>query len=119
MKNPFFSIRKLLSLSLSLYCVSVCLSVCSSAQCKDLILKFFAKENSSKPWNRAEEFSEFEEGKGRRNDVMLMKEGRFGRQCLAALKCMDILDSAQEYLRLDSKCQNEVSRLCALFCLVH
>ena len=42
---------------------------------------------------------------------MLLKEGRFGRQCHASLKCIDILDSAQEYLRVDSKCQNEVSRL--------
>ena len=82
-----------------------------SAQCKDLVLKFFSMENSSKPWNRAEEFSEFEEDKGRRNDVMLLKEGRFGRQCLASLKCIDILKSAQEYLRVDHKCQNEVSRL--------
>ena len=70
-----------------------------SAQCKDLVLKFFAMENSSKPWNRAEEFAEFEEGKGRRNDVMLLKEGRFGRQCLASLKCIDILESALEYLK--------------------
>ena len=42
---------------------------------------------------------------------MLLKEGRFGRQCLASLKCIDILDSAQEYLQVDSKCPNEVSRL--------
>ena len=55
-----------------------------SAQCKDLVLKFFSMENSSKPWNRAKEFSEFEEDKGRRNDVMLLKEGRFGRQCVNA-----------------------------------
>ena len=82
-----------------------------SAQCKDLDLKFFAMENSSKPWNRAEEFAELEEGKGRRNDVMLLKEGRFGRQCLASLKCIDILHSALEYLKMDSKCQNQVSRL--------
>ena len=79
-----------------------------SAQCKDLVLKFFAIENSSKPWSRAEEFCEFEEDRGRRNDVMLLKEGRFGRQCLASLKCIDILESAQEYLRIDHKCQNEV-----------
>ena len=51
------------------------------------------------------------EEKVQRNDVMLIKEGRFGRQCPALLKCIDILDSAQEYLRVDSKCQNEVSRL--------
>ena len=50
-----------------------------AAQTKDLALKFVAMENSSKPWNRAEEFSEFEEQRGRRNDAMLMKEGRFGR----------------------------------------
>ena len=42
---------------------------------------------------------------------MLLREGRFGRQCLASLKCIDILKSAQEYLRIDHKCQNEVSRL--------
>ena len=42
---------------------------------------------------------------------MLLKEGRFGRQCLASLKCIDILESALEYLKMDSKCQNEVSRL--------
>ena len=30
-----------------------------SAQTKDLVLKFFATENSSKPWSRAEEFCEF------------------------------------------------------------
>ena len=80
-----------------------------SAQCKDLVLKFFAIENSSKACSRAEEFCEFEEDRGRRNDVMLLKEGRFGRQCLASLKCIDILESAQEYLRVDHKCQNEVS----------
>ena len=82
-----------------------------SAQTKDLVLKFFAMENSSKPWSRAEQFCVFEEDKGRRNDVMLMKEGRFGRQCLASLKCLDILESAIEYLRKDKQCQNEVSRL--------
>ena len=80
------------------------------AQCKDSVLKFFSMENSSKPWNRAEEFSEFEADKGCRN-VMLLREGRFGCQCLASLKCIDILKSAQEYLRIDHKCQNEVSRL--------
>ena len=52
-----------------------------------------------------------EEEKGRRNDVMLLKEGQFGRQCLASLKCIDISDSEQGYLRVDSKCQNKVSRL--------
>ena len=46
-----------------------------AAQTKDLALKFVAMENSSKPWSRAEEFSEFEELHGRRNDAMLMKEG--------------------------------------------
>ena len=82
-----------------------------SAQAKDLVLKFFAMENSSKPWSHAEEFCVFEEEKGRRNDVMLMKEGRFGRQCLASLKCLDILESAVDYLKKDKQCQNEVSRL--------
>ena len=47
-------------------------SSCSS----NLALKFVAMENSSKPWNRAEEFSEFEEQQGCKNDAMLMKEGR-------------------------------------------
>ena len=74
-------------------------------------MKFVAMENSSKPWNRAEEFSEFEEQRGRRNDVMLMKEGRFGRQCKASLKAIDMLDSLSAYLEQDQKCQNEVSRL--------
>ena len=46
-----------------------------AAQTKDLALKFVAMENSSKPWSRAEEFSEFEELRGRSNDAMLMKEG--------------------------------------------
>lgn len=82
-----------------------------SAQAKDLLLKFFAMENSSKPWSRAEEFCVFEEEQGRRNDVMLMKEGRFGRQCLASLKSLDILESAVKYLKKDKQCQNEVSRL--------
>ena len=50
-----------------------------AAQTKDLALKFVAMENVSKPWNRAEGFSEFEEQNGRRNDAMLMKEGHFGR----------------------------------------
>ena len=49
--------------------------------------------------------------KGRRNDVMLMKEGRFGRQCLGSLKCIDMLDSLREYLQKDQKCQNQVSKL--------
>ena len=42
---------------------------------------------------------------------MLLREGRFGCQCLVSLRCIDILKSAQEYLRIDHKCQNEVSRL--------
>ena len=82
-----------------------------SAQTKDLALKFVASENSSKPWNRAEQFSEFEELRGRRNDAMLMKEGRFGRQCKASLKAIDMKDSLIDYLKKDQKCQNEVSRL--------
>ena len=82
-----------------------------SSQTKYLALKFVAMENCSKPWNRAEEFCEFEEQKGRRNDVMLMKEGRFGRQCLGSLKCIDMLDSLREYLQKDQKCQNQVSKL--------
>ena len=82
-----------------------------SAQAKDLVLKFFAMDNSSKPWSRAEQFCIFEEERGRRNDVWLMKEGRFGRQCLASLKCLDILESALDYLKHDKQCQNEVSRL--------
>ena len=82
-----------------------------AAQTKDLALKFVAMENSSKPWNRAEEFSEFEEQRGRRNDAMLMKEGRFGRQCKASLKAIDMLGSLTDYLKQDQKCQNEVSRL--------
>ena len=32
-------------------------------------------------------------------------------RCLASLKCIDILESALEYLKMDNKCQNEVSRL--------
>ena len=42
-------------------------------------MKFVAMENSSNSWNRAEEFSAFEEQRGRRNDAMLMKEGRIGK----------------------------------------
>ena len=60
-----------------------------AAQTKDLALKFVAMENVSKPWNRAEEFSEFEEQNGRRNDAMLMKEGLFGRQYKASLKVLE------------------------------
>ena len=82
-----------------------------SAQTKHLVLKFVAMENSSKPWNRAEEFCEFEEQRGRRNDVMLMKEGRFGRQCAASLKCIDILDSVTDYLKQNQCVQNQVSKL--------
>ena len=82
-----------------------------AAQTKDLALKFVAMENSSKPWNRAEEFSEFEEQRGRKNDAMLMKEGRFGRQCKASLKVIEMKDSLLAYLEHDSKCQNEVARL--------
>ena len=82
-----------------------------SAQTKHLVLKFVAMESSSKPWNRAEEICEFEEQRGRRNDVMLMKEGRFGRQCSASLKCIDILDSITDYLKQDNSVQNQVSKL--------
>ena len=82
-----------------------------AAQTKDLALKFVAMENSSKPWNRAEEFSEFEEQRGRKNDAMLMKEGRFGRQCKASLKVIEMKDSLLAYLEHDTKCQNEVARL--------
>ena len=82
-----------------------------AAQTKDLALKFVAMENSSKPWNRAEAFSEFEEQRGRRNDAMLMKEGRFGRQCKASLKAVDMLPSLSDYLEQNQKCQNEISRL--------
>ena len=32
-------------------------------------------------------------------------------RCLASLKCIDILESALKYLKIDSKCQNGVSRL--------
>ena len=53
-------------------------------QAKDLVLKFVAQANSSKPWNKAEEFSEVEEQRGRKNDATLMKESRFGRQCNAS-----------------------------------
>ena len=81
------------------------------AQTKDLALKFVAMENSLKPWNRAEEFSEFEEQRGRRNDAMLMKEGRFCRQCKALPKAINMLDSLSAYLEQDQKCQNEVGRL--------
>ena len=70
-----------------------------SSQTKHLALKFVAMENCSKPWNRAEEFCEFEEQRGRRNDIMLMKEGRFGRQFLGSLKCIHMLDSLTEYLQ--------------------
>ena len=42
---------------------------------------------------------------------MLIKDGRFGLQCKASLKCIDILESATEYLDCDKKCQNEVARL--------
>jgi len=42
---------------------------------------------------------------------MLMKEGRFGHQCLTSLKCLDILDSVSDYLKKDKQCQNEDSRL--------
>ena len=82
-----------------------------SAQTKDLVLKFFAMENSSKPWSRVEEFCEFEEKRGQRNDVMLMTDGRFGLKCLASLKCIDILESSTKHLERDKKRQNEVSRL--------
>ena len=56
-------------------------------------------------------FSEFEEQRGRRNDAMLMKEGRFGRQCKASLKALEMKDTLLEYLDHDTKCQNEVARL--------
>lgn len=61
-----------------------------AAETKVLLLKMFATENSSKPWNCADQFSVFEEERGRRNDVMLMKEARFGKQCLASLQCLGI-----------------------------
>ena len=80
-------------------------------QAKDLVWKFVAQSNSSKPWNKAEEFSEVEEQRGRKNDDMLMKESRFGRQCNASLKCIDMLKSLTVYLEQDKKCQNEVTRL--------
>ena len=80
----------------------------------NLVLKFVAQANSFKPWNRAEEFSEFEEQRSRKNDAVLMKEGRFGCQCNAFLKCIDILKSFTAYLEQDKKCQNEVSRLLRL-----
>ena len=67
-------------------------------QAKDLVLKFVAQANSSKPWNKAKEFSEVEEQKGRKNDATLMKENRFGRQCNASLKCIDMLESLTVYL---------------------
>ena len=57
-------------------------------------------ENSSKLWNKDEEFSELEEQLGRRNDAMLMKEGRF-----------EMIGTLLEYLDHDTKCQNEVARL--------
>ena len=81
------------------------------AQTKDLSLKFDAMENFSKPWKRPEEFSKFEENRGRRNDAMLMKEERFVRQCKASLKAFDMLDNLLAYLEQDQKCQNEVRRL--------
>ena len=56
-------------------------------------------------------FSEFEEQRGHRNDAMLMKEGRFGRQCKASLKALEMKDTLLEYLDHDTKCQNEVARL--------
>ena len=46
----------------------------------------------------------------KKNDT-LMKDGRFGLQCLASLKCTDILESSTEYLGRDKKRQIEVSRL--------
>ena len=49
-----------------------------------MVLKFVAQANSSKPWNKVEEFSEVEEQRGRKNDATLMKESRFGRQCNAS-----------------------------------
>ena len=63
------------------------------AQAKDLALKFVAMENSSKPWNRAEEFCKF----GRQNDAMLMKEGQFGKQCKASLKSLEMEDILLAY----------------------
>ena len=72
-------------------------------------------ENISKPWNREDEFSEFEEQNGHRNDAMLMKEGRFGCQCKASLKVLEMKDSLMAYLDLDTKYQNEVAKLlCSL-----
>ena len=76
-----------------------------------MVLKFVAQANFSKPWNKAEEFSEVEEQRGRKNDATLMKESRFGRQCNASLKCINMLESLTAYLEQDKKCQNEVTRL--------
>ena len=49
--------------------------------------------------------------RGCRNDAMLMKDGRFGRQCKASLKCIDLIGSLTDYFRHDQKCQKEVSEL--------
>ena len=95
-----------------------------ASQTKDLVLKFVSMDNSSKPWNHTEASSEFEEMRGRRNDAMLMKDGRFGRQCKASLKCIDLIGSSKaslkcidligshtDYFRHDRKCQKKVSKL--------
>ena len=76
-----------------------------------MVLKFVVQAKSSKPWNRSENISEFEEPRGRKDDAVLMKEGRFGCQCNAFLKCMDMLERLTAYLEQGNKCQNEVSRL--------
>ena len=73
-------------------------------QAKDLVLKFVAQANSSKPWNKAEEFSEVEEQRGSKNDATLMKESRISRQCNAFLKCIGILETLTAYLEQDEKC---------------